>query len=79
MYIENAVLATARKGLTQYTTEPVICEAVGELANLDKESCETIVHGILAAASDMFLDSDLTYDNTTKRYTLSWTDVTPQT
>ena len=67
-YIENAVITTAKQGITQYTTDPVLCERAG----LDIVVCEHVIHGILALVSERFPDSEVLYDANTKRYTLKW-------
>ena len=84
MAIENAVLQAANQGLTQITSPPFSCEADDESGSytrllhlykelhLDKEKCELIVRKLRATVSRQFPDSDLTYDETTNQYTLSW-------
>ena len=58
-YIANSVIATAKQGIVQYTTEPW-------------EDCEIIVNGITAFISNHFPDSEIIYDDNTKQYTLKW-------
>ena len=88
IHIERIVLATAHQGLTHFTTQPFSCDWYSEEANdrplnlrspeiyrlnIDREKCETIVYEVRKAVSQLFPDSDLTYDASTHQYTLSWT------
>jgi hypothetical protein len=79
MAIEGAVLQAANQGLTQVTSPPFSCEAVDRSRryirlppHLNKEKCELIVRTLRSAVSRQFPDSDLTYDEATQQYTLSW-------
>ena len=79
MAIEGAVLQAANQGLTQVTSPPFSCEAYvseseghPQLPNFNTEKCELIVRKLRSAVSRKFPDSDLTYDEATQQYTLSW-------
>jgi hypothetical protein len=77
-FIEDAIFTAAKQGLTNYTTEPFNgCERFtkpSELApfGFDKEICENIINGIHTLVSERFPDSEISYDDITKRYTLKW-------
>jgi hypothetical protein len=77
-YVEDAVFTTAKKGLTYYTTEPFNgCEIYTRPSDLspfgfDEEICENIINGIHTLVSERFPDSEISYDDITKRYTLKW-------
>ena len=62
------------KGFVQYTTEPWEgCESyTARESIIDREGCEIIVNGIMTFVSNHFPDSEVIYDDNTKRYTLKW-------
>ena len=73
-YIYNHVIAAAKQGFVQYTTEPWEgCESyTARESIIDREGCEIIVNGITTLVSNHFPDSEVIYDDNTKRYTLNW-------
>ena len=73
-YIVDNVIAAAKQGFVQYTTETWEgCELVtaGD-SIIDREGCEIVVNGIKTFVSNYFPDSEVIYDCKTKRYTLKW-------
>jgi hypothetical protein len=77
-YIEDTVLGAAKRGLLEYTFEPLEdCDLyLGEVHDLPivftKEICENIVSGIRTLAYQRFPDSDIAYNKKTKRYRMKW-------
>jgi hypothetical protein len=77
-YVEDSVFTAAKKGFTYYTTEPFNgCEIYTRPSDLspfgfDKDICENIINGIYTLVSERFPDSEISYDDITKRYTLKW-------
>ena len=73
-YIANSAITAAKQGFVQYTTEPWEgCESfIAIESTIDREGCEIIVNGITTLVSNHFPDSEVIYDDYTKRYTLKW-------
>ena len=82
-YIQDDVVRVAKTGFTHYTLEqPVDCVGVVENkirvdhnpVNVIRtlEECEAIVDKIRKRVVKRFPDSDITYDEKTKKYTITW-------
>ncbi len=76
-YIEETILGAAKRGLLEYTFEPLEdCDlyigTAGFPIVFDKEICENIISGIRALAYQRFPDSDIAYNKKTKRYRMKW-------
>ena len=77
-YIEDTILDAAKRGLVEYTFEPLEdCDIyVGSVHHLPivftKEICENIVSGIRALVYERFPDCDIVYNKKTKRYRMKW-------
>ena len=74
-FIENEVLVTATKGLTQYTTYAFTgCAGLVHNRNglEEKILCENIVSGIRTNIAKRFPDSEIIFDAQMQRWTMIW-------
>jgi hypothetical protein len=71
--IENSVLHKAQAGYTYLTIPyPGCVELIRNDQRISVEKCEYIVKHIKDKITVKFPDSDLSYDEQTKHYTLDW-------
>lgn len=77
-YIDDGVFNAAKKGYTQFTTEPFYgCTYYGDRESelgkvINLESCEYIIKEIKKLVSEHFPDCKIIFDNKTMRYSLVW-------
>jgi phage tail sheath gpL-like len=65
--IETAIFTAASNGLTEYTPPFYGCQDPRTL-----DDCEYVVPRIHAVIARRFPDSEITYDEKRKRYTIKW-------
>ena len=71
--IENSVLLAAKEGQTQLSIyNPGCIEIIQNNKRISIERCEYILNEIKFEISNKFPDSDLTFNEQTKQYTLDW-------
>ena len=71
-HIKDLIFQAAKNGLTEISSEPFEGCKYSHNSQISLEACEYIVSEIQTTITQMFPDSDLSYDNKTKRYTLKW-------
>jgi hypothetical protein len=76
-YIDDGVFNAAKKGYTQFTTEPFYgctyySDRESELGRVNFDSCEYVIKEIRKLVSQRFPDCKIIFDNKTMRYSLVW-------
>jgi hypothetical protein len=71
-HIKQLIFQTAKSGLTEISSPPFQGCRFTYTEGMRVETCEYIVSEIQAEITHMFPDSDLSYDDKTKKYTLKW-------
>jgi hypothetical protein len=71
-HIKQLVFQKATNGLTEISSPPFEGCKYSRDDPMSVETCEYIVSEIQSEITQMFPDSDLSYDDKTKRYTLKW-------
>lgn len=71
-HIKQLIFQAAKSGLTEISSEPFEGCKYSHHSQISVEACEYIVSEIKSEIIQMFPDSDLSYNDKTKRYTLKW-------
>ena len=71
-HIKQLVFQTATNGLTEISSAPFEGCKYSHDSQISVEACEYIVSEIKSEIIQMFPDSDLSYNDKTKQYTLKW-------
>jgi len=72
-YIKEGVFTAAKKGYTEFITEPFFgCKYYSDEEIINFESCEYIIKEIRKLVSQRFPDCKIIFDNKTMRYSLVW-------
>ena len=71
-HIKQLVFQAATNGLTEISSPPFEGCKYSHDSQLSLEACEYIVSEIQSEIMKMFPDSDLSYNDKTKKYTLNW-------
>ena len=71
-HIKQLIFQTAKSGLTEISSPPFEGCKYSRDDPMSVETCEYIVSEIQIEITHMFPDSDLSYDDKTKKYTLKW-------
>ena len=71
-HIKQLVFQAATNSLTEISSEPFEGCKYSYHSQISVEACEYIVSEIKSEIIQMFPDSDLSYDDKTKKYTLKW-------
>jgi hypothetical protein len=71
-YIKQLIFQAAKNGLTEISSEPFEGCKYSRDSQISLEACEYIVSEIQTTITQIFPDSDLSYDYKTKKYTLKW-------
>jgi hypothetical protein len=70
--IKQLIFQAAKNGLTEISSEPFEGCKYSRDSQISLEACEYIVSEIKSEIIQMFPDSDLSYNDKTKKYTLKW-------
>ena len=71
-HIKQLIFQAATNGLTEISSEPFEGCKYSHHSQISVETCEYIVSEIKSEIMQMFPDSDLSYDDKTKKYILKW-------
>ena len=71
-HIKQLVFQAATNGLTEISSPPFEGCKYSHDSQISLKACEYIVSEIQSEIIHMFPDSDLSYDDKTKKYTLNW-------
>ena len=71
-HIKQLIFQAATNGLTEISSGPFEGCKYSQHSQISVEACEYIVFEIKSEIMQMFPDSDLSYDDKTKKYTLKW-------
>ena len=71
-HIKQLIFQAATHGLTEISSPPFQGCRFTHIEGMRVETCEYIVSEIQSEITHMFPDSDLLYDDKTKKYTLKW-------
>ena len=71
-HIKQLIFQAAKSGLTEISSPPFQGCRFTHTEGMIVETCEYIVSEIQTEITHMFPDSDLSYDDKTKKYTLKW-------
>jgi len=71
-HIKQLIFQAAKSGLTEISSPPFEGCKYSPDSQISLETCEYIVSEIQTEITHMFPDSDLSYDDKTKKYTLKW-------
>ena len=71
-HIKQLIFQAATHGLTEISSPPFQGCRYSPDDPMSVETCEYIVSEIQSEITHMFPDSDLSYDDKTKKYTLKW-------